>query len=119
MDKELNCKSTIEYYNSHAKEYCDLSNNADLTTLYSEFEKHLLPNARILDVGCGSGRDSAYFSKKGFEVTAIDLSIEMCKIASLIPEITVINSNLSEKILTEYGLVHLCCISTSQICRQL
>jgi len=28
----------------------------------------------VLDVGCGYGRDSLYFAKQGFEVTAIDLS---------------------------------------------
>ena len=28
----------------------------------------------LLDLGCGNGRDSMYFSKKGLEVTAIDIS---------------------------------------------
>ncbi len=28
----------------------------------------------ILDLGCGDGRDSLYFAKKGFQVTAVDFS---------------------------------------------
>jgi SAM-dependent methyltransferase len=31
----------------------------------------------ILDVGCGDGRDSIYFSKQGLKVTAIDFSEEV------------------------------------------
>ena len=36
----------------------------------------------ILDLGCGSGRDSRAFLAQGYRVTAIDGSIELCKIAS-------------------------------------
>ena len=38
--------------------------------------------ARILDAGCGSGRDSLYFKNQGLEVVAFDASIEMVKISS-------------------------------------
>lgn len=34
------------------------------------------------DFGCGSGRDTAYFLKKGYKVDAIDGSEKLCKIAS-------------------------------------
>ena len=37
---------------------------------------------RYTDFGCGSGRDSKYFLENGYEVEAIDGSIEMCKLAS-------------------------------------
>ena len=33
----------------------------------------------VLDLGCGSGRDSAYFASLGFQVTAVDGSEELCK----------------------------------------
>jgi len=39
------------------------------------------PPATILEVGCGNGRDSAFFAAQGFDVTAVDLSrqaIEAC-----------------------------------------
>lgn len=35
----------------------------------------------ILDFGCGSGRDAKNFREIGYEVTAIDSSEELCKIA--------------------------------------
>jgi 2-polyprenyl-3-methyl-5-hydroxy-6-metoxy-1,4-benzoquinol methylase len=36
-----------------------------------------------LDMGCGSGRDSAYFISCGYDVTAMDASEEMCDLASI------------------------------------
>lgn len=30
--------------------------------------------ARVLDLGCGEGRDSVYFASRGFEVTGLDVS---------------------------------------------
>ena len=32
----------------------------------------LPPGARVLDVGCGEGRDSVFFAERGFEVTGVD-----------------------------------------------
>lgn len=34
----------------------------------------LEPNSRVLDLGCGDGKDSVYFSKNGFNVSALDFS---------------------------------------------
>ena len=43
---------------------------------------HLKPGASVLDVGCGSGTPiAAYFLEKGFEVTGVDGSKELLKIA--------------------------------------
>jgi tellurite methyltransferase len=40
----------------------------------------LIPaGGRVLDLGCGEGRDSVYFAACGFEVTALDLSNEGLK----------------------------------------
>jgi len=72
---------TIEYYNSNAKEYFNNTINANMSNQYEMLEKHLNSNARILDLGCGSGRDSHYFINKGFKTTALDGSKELCKLA--------------------------------------
>ena len=96
VDKNTKSTSTIYFYDTHAKEYSELSKKVDMTSVYSEFEKFLLPKGKILDAGCGSGRDSAYFSKRGYIVTAIDVSSEICKIAEKIPEITVINKDIAD-----------------------
>lgn len=53
-----------------------------MDSIYEKFCKYIPSNASILDLGCGSGRDSYFFKSNGFEVTAIDGSVEMCKLAS-------------------------------------
>lgn len=73
---------TIEYYNNHAAEYCASTQYADMNACYGKFMKYLKAGGRILDAGCGSGRDSRYFLDKGFQVTAFDASSEMCRYAS-------------------------------------
>lgn len=44
----------------------------------SAFAKELIPlvprEGRILDLGCGEGRDSVYFASRGFTVTGVDAS---------------------------------------------
>ncbi|TFG67649.1 MAG: class I SAM-dependent methyltransferase, partial [Anaerolineales bacterium] len=45
----------------------------------------LVPSGgRILDAGCGAGRDSAWFASQGFQVTAFDLSTGMLREAGKI-----------------------------------
>jgi tellurite methyltransferase len=34
----------------------------------------LAPGARILELGCGEGRDSVYFASRGYDVTGVDVS---------------------------------------------
>lgn len=34
----------------------------------------LPPGARVLDLGCGEGRDSVFFASEGFEVVGVDIS---------------------------------------------
>jgi SAM-dependent methyltransferase len=48
-----------------------------------EFLKLIPADSAILDLGCGSGRDSLYFLEEGFDVTAIDGSRQMCELAEI------------------------------------
>lgn len=74
--------STIKYYDDNAKLYLENTINADVSELYEPFLERLAPGAKILDAGCGSGRDSLFFMNQGFSVTAFDASTEMVKAAS-------------------------------------
>jgi SAM-dependent methyltransferase len=75
------CLGTTEYYDTHAKEYCESTVHLDLRDVYVPFLKQLAPGAHILDAGCGSGRDTKVFSERGFRVTAIDASAELARLA--------------------------------------
>ncbi|MBI5804092.1 class I SAM-dependent methyltransferase [Candidatus Pacearchaeota archaeon] len=39
-----------------------------------ELEKYLKKKDKILDLGCGSGRNSIYLARKGYEVWGVDIS---------------------------------------------
>ncbi len=45
--------------------------------VYAEFEKKLLKNSKILDLGAGAGRTYSYFSKKGYTYIGLDFSKKM------------------------------------------
>lgn len=47
-----------------------------------KFLLYLRSKSKVLDFGCGSGRDTKYFLDKGFRVDAIDGSEEFVKLAS-------------------------------------
>nr|WP_297933717.1 class I SAM-dependent methyltransferase [uncultured Lachnoclostridium sp.] len=49
---------------------------------YQQFLKFLNQGAKILDLGCGSGRDSKYFIDNGYKIIAIDGSEKLCEMAS-------------------------------------
>lgn len=70
---------TLSYYNQNADAFIEGTQNADMTQQYRFFLKYLSSGDKLLDLGCGSGRDSAYFSSRGFQVTAVDGSEELCK----------------------------------------
>ncbi|GGQ07449.1 class I SAM-dependent DNA methyltransferase [Shewanella litoralis] len=74
--------STIEFYNQHSQAFFDSTVNADVSELYQTFVSQLPVNARVLDAGCGSGRDSKAFIDMGYRVMAIDASAELAKAAS-------------------------------------
>ena len=73
---------TIDYYNSNADEFFENTVNTDMSAQYEMFEKYLKAGSRILDCGCGSGRDTKHFLEEGYSVEAIDGSEEMCDKAS-------------------------------------
>lgn len=73
---------TIEYYNQNADMFAQGTRLVDFTVVQERFAKMLPAGSRILDFGCGSGRDTKYFLEKGYRVEATDGSAELCKLAS-------------------------------------
>lgn len=74
-------KTTIKSYDETASEYFRVVSSFELLPEIKEFSKKVIKNGRILDLGCGPGHHSKYFSNIGFNVIGIDLSKEMIEIA--------------------------------------
>lgn len=68
-----------KYYEINAKRYAKETFPADMSEQYKRFLPLLREHARILDVGSGSGRDVCYFQKKGYQVTALEPSKNLCR----------------------------------------
>lgn len=73
---------TTQYYNDNSKVFFDETVCADVTPLYERFLKYVPEGGRILDLGCGSGRDVKAFRDRGYVADGADRSEELCKLAS-------------------------------------
>lgn len=73
---------TLEYYQHHADDFFNSTVNVDMRSLYTPFLERIPKGGRILDAGCGSGRDSKAFLQQGYRVEAFDATAEMAKLAS-------------------------------------
>lgn len=72
---------TLKYYDDNAEEFVRNTINVNFAEIQEKFIKLLPDGGKILDFGCGSGRDASYFYKRGFLVDAVDGSAELCKLA--------------------------------------
>lgn len=74
--------NTLIYYNQNADNFIEGTMNVDMSPIQNKFISYLKEGGHILDAGCGSGRDSLAFKKRGYKVTAIDGSEVLCEKAS-------------------------------------
>lgn len=72
---------TLQYYNEQAVNFAAGTQNTDMSEQYASFLNKMDPGGLILDLGCGSGRDSRYFLEHGYQVFAVDGSEKLCQIA--------------------------------------
>jgi SAM-dependent methyltransferase len=69
------------YYDRHAQAYFERTRDLDLSHLYRPFLARLAPGARILDAGCGPGRDLRAFTERGYDAVGFDASASMVRLA--------------------------------------
>ena len=74
--------NTIEYYDKNAREFVETTKSVDFSALQNDFMSRVKKGGHIIDLGCGSGRDSKVFLENGYSVEAIDGSQELCRLAS-------------------------------------
>ena len=69
------------YYQEQAKSYFEKTVNLDPSGFLAPFVQCLEPGARILDVGCGSGRDLGWLKEKGFRPEGFEHSPNLAALA--------------------------------------
>ncbi len=89
-------EETIGYYDGNAASFIAGTANVEFGDLQQKFASMLPQGGRVLDLGCGSGRDSLAFLKAGFQVDATDGSAAMAKAASELTGLQVTHALFSE-----------------------
>ena len=74
----LDFSSAPDWYDHNAQSFSAASLSIDTSALLNRFADGLAPGARVIDLGCGAGRDAAALLEHGFAVEAVDASAEMC-----------------------------------------
>ena len=91
-------KATIAVYDARAAEYADFVTREKEDPSLQVFMEALPSGARVLDLGCGNGASSAVMVDHGFNVTAVDASLEMVKICEGIQGVTARQSTFDDVI---------------------
>ncbi len=72
---------TISFYDSDPEGYSEATLGSDMSDQRARFLTYMGYGGRILDLGCGSGRDSLAFMQDGYDVVPVDGSDGMCRVA--------------------------------------
>lgn len=70
-------RSTVDHYNRNADAHAARYEQTEVGALRAVMRRCLTPGSRVLDIGCGSGRDAAFLLEQGHDVTAADAAPEM------------------------------------------
>ena len=71
--------ATLEFYAKEAAAYAVRSDNIGVSKNLATFVAQLPKAASVLDLGCGTGRDTLSLIDSGLNVTAVDGSAEMAR----------------------------------------
>jgi SAM-dependent methyltransferase len=69
---------TLRFYDQEAEAYCQRT-GAVYSPLLFDFLARLRPGSSVLELGCGSGRDTVEMLRQGYDVTPSDGSPEMAR----------------------------------------
>lgn len=80
--KENKDLQTLFFYKKNAEQYFSETVDLDISSNRERFLNLIPEKGHILDLGCGSGRDSRFFLANDYQVTSLDGSKELAKLAS-------------------------------------
>ncbi len=70
---------TLDWYRENLESFISGTADADMTEQYRLFLEHVPSGGRVLDLGCGAGSASLYFTRAGYDVLAADGCPELCE----------------------------------------
>lgn len=73
--------SLVSFYQRQAQAYFDQTFGVDPSSFLLPLVRHISPGARILDVGCGAGRDMLWLANRGFACAGLDCSPALAELA--------------------------------------
>ncbi len=106
----------MDYYTNNSNAYFEQTATVDPSSFLEPLAESLPPPARILDVGCGSGRDLLWFNRRGYETIGFEASPGLAALARSHSESPVIEGDFetfdfstlsADAILLIGALVHL------------
>jgi len=68
---------TLAYYQDNAKHLSQRYESAKVDNIHTLLLKTFPITSRLLEIGCGSGRDASFMHHNGYDILAIDGSMEM------------------------------------------
>ncbi len=74
-------RDSIWFYDNDPEGYSAKTFKADVSKIRDRFLSYVPKGSRILDLGCGSGRDTLFFDQSGYVPVPVDGSEGMCAIA--------------------------------------
>jgi SAM-dependent methyltransferase len=86
----------MNYYNQKAEEYFSSTVDVDMSKLQNYFLSFLPSSGEVLDIGCGSGRDSKVFMEKGYKVLALEPAQKLADLASQYLKIPISNEKIAD-----------------------
>ncbi|WP_372654212.1 class I SAM-dependent methyltransferase [Halobacteriovorax sp.] len=86
----------MDYYNTNANSFIENTLNLDLSDLYEKFTEHLKDNSKILDIGCGPGRDLKFFKNSGHNAIGVEPCRELAEFARNYSNCTVLRCSIQE-----------------------
>lgn len=82
IQNQLSKRRTQSFYQQNAQSYFDETVELDISETRQRFLELVTIGGSILDLGCGSGRDSRNFLNLGYQVTPLDVSKALASLAS-------------------------------------
>lgn len=73
--------NSVQYYDENAEDFFDRTVEIDMSAPRERFAALLPAGGRVLDAGCGSGRDTLAFHQAGFVVTAMEAAPALAALA--------------------------------------